>query len=403
MEITEVETLPYHFPIDKAWDEKPSWYRDWHNAALGWDRTVEARQECVVRIHTDEGITGIGAADKAHKDARIVESVIEQLLAPTLIGEDPTDIERLWQEMWRTCGPNIGGAKGIGHGAISGINVACWDILGKKAGLPIYKLLGGDEDIPLTPYIGTFTHGWRRTDDLDSIVEEARFYVDKGFKAIKFRGGRGPPDSADLETIKALRAEFSPNELTLMIDINGGYSRQQALEMAKKFNEYDLFWIEDPFVARDHTKYAEFQEKVDINVFVGAGPTTMEMTRMINSGATTNIASISCEHSGGISEAMKVATLIHTFDLKVAAIAHEPMGSLPTFHVWKAAPPGITDGSYVEYDPMNAPWDRLLTNPPEFKDGELVLSDEPGLGTDINEDFIEDHPLPDEPNPTGIR
>lgn len=400
MDVIDVEAIPYHFPIDEAWDEKPSWYRDWQFALTGWEGSVDYREECIVKVHTDEGITGIGGAiDEPFRDARVVATVIEQLIEPVLVGEDPTDIERLWDKMWQACGRYVAGAKGIGHGAISAINVACWDILGQSVGAPIYKLLGGDEDAPVKPYIGTMTLGWRQLDDIDSIVEEARHYVNQGYEAIKVRGGRGLPQRGDIETLEALRNEFPPEELEIMVDINGGYDRQQALEMARKFEQYDIFWMEDPFDTRDFDKYAKLQEEVNVNIFTGAGPSTMELSDMIDSGATTNLVSISVEHSGGISEAMKVAALINSWDLKAAGIAHEPVGSLATFHVWKAVPQRITDGSYVEYDPLNSCWNQLLTDPPTFEDGELILSDKPGLGTDVNDGFLENHPMPEEPVP----
>lgn len=398
MEITEIDVHPYYFPVDEAWDEKPDWYRPWRFA--GADGSIEYRQECLVEVHTDAGITGIGGAiDEPFRDARVVATVIEQMIKPVLIGEDPTDIERLWAKMWRVCGRNVAGAKGIGHGAIAGLDTAFWDILGKKLGAPIYELLGGDEDAPVVPYVGTYTLGWREPDDIDSLVEEAKFYADQGYEAIKIRGGRPLPQRGDVETVEALRAELPPEEMTIVVDVNGGYNEREALRMAREFEKHDLFWMEDPFDTRDYSRYAEFQDEVNINVFTGAGPSSMELSRMMRSGDTTNLVSLSVEHSGGITEASKVATLIDSWDLQTAAIAHEPLGSLATFHVWKSVPPTITENSYVEYDPMNSCWDQLLTDPPTFEDGELVLSDKPGLGTDVNHEFVENHPMPDEPLP----
>jgi len=169
--------------------------------------------------------------------------------------------------------------------------------------------------------------------------------------------------------------------------------------MAEVLEEHDIFWMEDPFETRDYSQYAELQEEVDVNVFISSGPSSMELSRMFRSGGTTNIISVSVEHSGGISKAVKVATLADSWDLKISAITHEPIGSLATFHVWKAAPPRTTEGSFVEYDPMNSCWEQLLIDPPEFRNGELVLSDKPGLGTGIDDEFIDEHPLPDESIP----
>lgn len=394
MRITDIEVLMYNFPVEESWKEKPSWYRTWHNATTGWERSITDRQEVIVRLSTAEGITGIGAADIGHRHPMIVATVLGKVLKPAVIGEDPLNIERLWQKTYQKCGPMLAGVRGLGYGAIGGVNVACWDILGKKLGAPIYELLGGDPKIPIKPYIGTWTHGWRRRDDINSIVEEAKFYIDQGYEAIKFRGGRGLPALEDIETIKALRSEFPPEKLTLMIDINGGYTWQQALVMAKEFEKCNLFWMEDPFRTRDYKKYVELQGRTSINILIGGGPSSLELKQMLQTGVATNLVSLCTEHGGGISEAMKVATLINLWDLKAAGISHEPLGSLATFHVWISTPPAITEGSFVEYDPMNSCWDLLLTDPPKFKDHRLVLSEKPGLGTDINEEFVKEHPVP---------
>lgn len=396
MKITDVEILQYSYTVDEAIRKNlkrlPDWYRVWRNSGTRWESGAEDRQEVIVRLHTDEGITGIGSADRGHKHPAIVAAIVEKVMKPAVIGENPLHIERLWQKIYDRCGQMLGGAKGLGYGAIGGINTACWDILGKSVGAPIYKLLGGDPNIPIRPYIGTFTFGWRQLDDIDSIVEEARYYVDQGYQAIKFRGGRGLPDRGDIETIGALRKAFPAEKLALMCDVNGGYSVEQAPVMVKELEHYDVFWLEDPFKTRDYTRWADLQKLTNINIMIGGGPTTIELKQMLDRGITPNIISLCTEHAGGISEALKVANLIHVWERRAGGIAHEPLGSLALFHVWTA---GIAEGTFVEYDPVNSMWSELLTDPPRFVGNRLVLSDKPGLGTDINEDFIKAHPVPE--------
>lgn len=401
MEISDVEVLMYEFPIAEAWEEKPEWYRTFHNGMTGWENTVTARQECLVRLTTTDGMVGVGSADTAHKDPRVVAAIIENILEPVVVGEDPTDIERLWYEMRDACGSRLAGIRGLGYSAIGGINVACWDILGKQLGCPLYALLGGDEDIPVVPYIGTWTHGWREPSDLDSLVAEVEYYVEQGYEAVKIRGGQ-PDSTNDIKSVQAIRAEYDADELALMIDINEGYSRQEAADLIGEYEDFDMFWIEDPFETPDISDYAAFQEKTPIDIFIGGGPSSREFTQMVKQGTTTNLASLSTEHGGGVSEALKVAGLIENWNLTAAGIAHEPLGSIPLFHVWKAIPPRITKDSYVEYDPMNSCFNELLTDPPAFDGNELVLSEKPGIGTGINDAFVEQHPLPPEPNPNAI-
>jgi len=118
MKITDLEVLQYSYSVDEAIKKNlgtvPDWYRIWHDAGTGWERGAEDRQEVIVRLHTDEGITGIGSADRGHKHPAIVATIIEKIMKSAVIGENPLNIERLWQKMYDRCGSMLGGARGLG-------------------------------------------------------------------------------------------------------------------------------------------------------------------------------------------------------------------------------------------------------------------------------------------------
>jgi len=356
--------------------------RTWEGAGLG---QLTHRGEVLVRLHTDEGISGIGHADPLHLDPRVTASIVENILKPVVIGEDPFNIEKVWEKMYLAC------EYPLGIGALGGVNVAMWDIVGKKLGMPIYRLLGGDKEIPLVPYVGTWSLGWRSLKEMDDLVREAKAYIKEGYRAIKVRGGRGLPRKEDIEAVKALRAEFG-DEIDILIDVNGGYTFPQSLIMASELEKYNVFWMEDPLY--DSVGKARIAKEVKIPVHSGGVKGSLsrfDLKNFLEMGGT-DIIGAGTEHGGGISEMMKMVAMISAWDLKWAPHAHEVLGSIATFHTFLAAPRRITEGMYMEWDP-GAPWEELLTDPPRFKDGRIVISDKPGLGTEVREEFIKKHLL----------
>lgn len=373
MKITAIDVGTYDVQLKRVWS----------GAGFG---QLTHRSEVIIRLRTDEGISGIGHVDSLHHHPRVAVSIVQNILKPVVIGEDPFNIEHVWEKMYEACGYPLGIT------ALGGVNVAMWDIVGKKLGVPIYKLLGGDQTVVLRPYIGTYSLGWRALTDMHDLVEEAKSYVKEGYTAIKIRGGRGlPKHREDIEAVKALRNEFG-DEIDILIDANGGYTFSEALIMASELEKYNVFWLEDPVY--ESAIKAKIAEKVNIPIHSGGAKGSLsrfDLKNFLEMGGT-DIIGAGTEHGGGISEMMKMIAMVSAWDLKLAPHAHEVLGSLATFHAFLAAPKRITDGMYMEWDP-GAPWEELLTDPPRFKDGRIVISDKPGLGTDVKEKFITEHAL----------
>lgn len=376
MKITDVEAIRMLVPLEHAWQ----------CASF----TMTERTVITVKIHTDQGIIGFGDAYHAHLPRpEPMAVIVETVLRPLLVGEDPRNIERLYSKM--LAGIRHLGSAGLG--AISGIDIALWDILGKYYNAPVHALLGASTPAHMEPYVGSQTMGWKSLDNLDELVEEARSYVALGYKALKFRGGRGLPDRReDVEGFRVLREAFG-GSIKIMVDVNNGYTRQGAELMAREYEKYDIFWMEDPIggtAGESPQAYASLAAAISVPVAAGGNLFgTADLRRLIEAGGV-DIVKMDASSAGGISEIVKMTHLASAFGMKWAPVTHEPFGQLATLHVMAAASPSLIEGMYVEWDP-GWPLEKFLTDPPRFEGGELKLSSKPGLGTDIHDDFLEAH------------
>lgn len=375
MQIKDVEALRLLVPLEHKWT----------CASMSMaDRTV-----IVVKVHTTDGITGLGDAFHAHLPRpEAIPVIVETVLKPLLVGEDPRQIEVLLQKMHK--GIRYLGDAGLA--AIAGVDIALWDILGKTLGAPIYQLLGGGIKPPrMEPYVGSQTLGWRELNELPELVAEATSYVEQGYCALKFRGGRGLPDRReDVEGFRALRDAFG-DKIRIMVDVNKGYSLLGVDLMAKEFERYNIFWMEDPieFSAESAPEqFAALAAKVGVPVAVGGNLFGCDPLRKLIDAGFRDIVKMDASSAGGITEIVKMGHIAGTWGLKWAPVTHEPLGQLATLHAMAAASPALTRGMYVEWDP-GWPLEEFLTNPPRFEGGSIVLSDAPGLGTELNEKFVD--------------
>jgi L-alanine-DL-glutamate epimerase-like enolase superfamily enzyme len=378
MKITDIETIALTIPHP----EGHLWLKG-EISSSGWDLLI-------VRVHTDEGITGIGEAYHL-KNPHAVISTIENSLKPLVVGQDPMDTEQLWAKMFaRTV--QLGSAAIAG---MAGIDAALWDIKGKALNLPVYKLLGGASmrEIPL--YTGGHVLGWQPLDSLSKLVEEAQRYVDQGYKALKMRGGRGLPGRGDIESARALRKAFG-DKIDLLVDVNSEYGSFRASErMARALEEFDLYWLEDPFRFTIHyhnEETARLSRESNIPIATGGNVYgRFSIKRIIEHGGVDYVMA-NVSKAGGISEIRKIISLVETWNLKYSPHCDGGLNALANFHLFASAPPHVTSEVYHEFDPVY-PYTELLTNPPEIKNGKAVLSDRPGLGSDLLPDLERKYPF----------
>ena len=225
-----------------------------------------------VKVLTDEGVTGIGLG----AGGAIEQAAVEQL-APLLIGEDPVDVERLWPKMWV---PKLVGRRGLTTRAIASIDMALWDIRGKLAGIPLYKLLGGYRDRVPTYVAGGYYEPGKGLKELAAEMEES---VRMGARAVKMKVG-GATLAEDVERVRVVRDAIGP-EITLMVDANCAYRAYEAIRLAKRIEPYDIFWFEEPVMPDDYEGCRKVAEATSIPVATGENdtPATVSAT----SSATT--------------------------------------------------------------------------------------------------------------------
>jgi D-galactarolactone cycloisomerase len=371
VKIVDLRAFPTSFPIPQQ-----------NRVALGIGTAVK-RDAVVVKVTTDEGITGWGEAHhgRAHTAvAKLIETTLRQLV----LGMDPLATETIWEKLYRA----QLASHGMGAGAclaISGIDMALWDIKGKAFSSPLYKLLGGTRKA-VPAYAGGVSLGYQPEAEL---IAEARKSVDQGYRAIKLRLG----DTAknDIQRLKAARKAFG-DDLVILTDANIGYRLEDVRRVMPALDEMRAGWLEEPFPAHDYRSYKEAKLLGRTPLAAGENHyTRFEFSRVIEDGAIT-ILQPDLSKCGGITEALRIAALASTWKLPIHP--HSSMTGLnhaASIHFLAA----IGNGGYFEGDvsKSNLFRDELVENPGTIdKDGNVLPLDRPGIGLEVNEDFLLKHP-----------
>jgi len=386
MKITNVQAIPLHYTMDKAIMDSFCY--------------TNKRSLALVKIDTDEGVIGYGEAATYGGSLEAVTVVIEKEIKPILIGQDPLLREMLWKKMYKKYYQH--GRGGIVIGAISGVDIALWDLAGKVAGLPLYKMLGGySNKVRAYASAGFYADG----KGLDELAEEMRGYVSDGFTAVKLKVGRVPsikgselpilPEGnrcnvtleEDLERVKVVK-EAIGDEVDLLIDVNNAWDVETAIKMAKILEEYNLYYIEEPVLTEDVEGSARLAAATTIPIAgYETAYTRFEFKNLITMKAV-DIVQPDVVWTGGLTECMKIAAMAGAFNLPV--LPHGFASALcmaANLHFVAAIP----NGEMVEFDRNQNPFrEDLIKEPFDInKDGYIVLSDKPGLGVEINEDVLD--------------
>ncbi|MDR5860057.1 L-rhamnonate dehydratase [Halomonas eurihalina] len=352
-----------------------------------WDRgdsmgTFRFHGWTTVEIETDTGLVGLGNVALA---PRIAKAIIDQYLAPLVIGQDPFDYEYLWQRMYRAT--HAWGRKGIGMAAISGVDIAIWDLMGKAVGQPVFKLLGGrtKERIPC------YASKLYRT-DLKSMQEEAQSYLDQGFTAMKMRFGYGPKDGpagmrANLDSVAAVR-EVIGEDVDLMLECYMGWNLEYAKRMLPRLERYQPRWLEEPVLADDIDGYAELNRLTSIPISGGEHEFTHYGFRQLLEKRAVSVVQYDTNRVGGITAARKINAIAESFSVPV--IPHA--GQMHNYHLTMStlASPMAEFFPVHDVEIGNELFYYLFEGDPEPANGFLDLDDEtPGLGLSLNEGYFD--------------
>jgi len=362
-------------------------FRAGKNSALAEDlhRTGAERPgevtNVVVVVHTDDGLTGLGNVGVG-SPASI--PVIEHHLAPLLFGQSPFDTERLWQSMYRDT-LNIG-RKGLVLEAISALDIALWDILGKATHQPVYNLLGGKVRDSIRAYASQLY----AREDLAMLAEEAKSYTDAGFTAVKMRFGYGPRDGRagmrkNYELVRTVR-EAVGDDVDIATEAYMGWDTNYAVSMIRKLEEFGLAWVEEPVLPDDLDSYRRIRSEVGVPISGGEHEFTLQGFRLLLEQEAVDILQPDVNRMGGITEARKVWALAQAYGVPV--IPHSNQSHNAHLIISSLASPLIEYFPYELRTGYNLYYE-YCDGTPLPTGGRIEVAADPGLGVTLNRDAME--------------
>jgi len=362
MKITDVKAIPLFIPLKET--DPISAYpkrRSYH---------------ILVKVFTDEGIAGYGEAIPYTYGA--IGGYIEQQLKPLLVGQNPMQVERLWDIMYRISFGH--GIRGISIHALSAVEIALWDIIGKARNLPIYEMIGGLCRDKIRAYASLMEY--REPEDVARISLR---WVDEGYTAVKIHQGR----SNAVESVKAVRDAVG-DHIKIMLDVNGAWNSQEAIKNAKELEKYDLHWLEEPiWPVDDYDGLARLRDKTDIMIAGGENEFTHYGFKELVTKHAVDIVQPDVIMTGGILACRKIFALAEAWNLHIAT------------HSFFYGP-GIPATLHLSLSNMKSEWVEINAVPLEAyfiqpalrpEKGFLTVPDKPGLGIEIDEDVVKEYSI----------
>jgi L-lyxonate dehydratase len=336
----------------------------------------------LVEVFTDEGHVGLGNAALA---PQATKEVIDLYLKPLLMGRDPWDVERLWQHMYRKT--MAFGRKGIGMVAISALDIALWDLLGKSAKQPVFRLLGGRTKTRILVYASRLY-----ATELSELALEAKRYKDEGYQAMKLRFGWGPADGArgmqrNVELVRTVRESIG-EDIDLMADAYMGWNLEYAKRMLPLLESFGLRWLEEPVIPDDIQGYTQLKSCGGVPIAGGEHEFTLHGFRDLLEARAVDYIQFDTNRVGGITQARKIAALAEAYSVPV--IPHA--GQMHNYHVVMSSlnSPMAEYFPRVEVEVGNELFWYIFRGEPEAKNGYIDLDDStPGLGLTIDEGGLE--------------
>jgi L-alanine-DL-glutamate epimerase-like enolase superfamily enzyme len=343
---------------------------------------------CVIRVSTDAGLDGWGQVEtqphvvKAIVDAPGEGSGVFSGLRSLALGEDPCQVERLWDKLFM--GSYYYGRRGAALQAISGIDLACWDIFGKHTGLPVSVLLGGRRRERVRAYASTLFR-----DTPEEVREAGVSYRERGFTAVKFGWGAfGQDVRTDMALAEAAR-EGVGDETLLMID--AGWRRRktakEAIQMVRAVEHVEPYWVEEPCFPEDYDTFGRLSDAVGVRIAAGEAETTPWGFRLLAERGRVDVLQPDLSRCGGLTVARRIAHLAD--DINVQVVAHSWGSDILTAASLHYSA-FLKCDTFLEFNTSADPLSReLAQNPLEVRDGHVVVPTTPGLGIEPDLDAIE--------------
>jgi len=342
------------------------------------------RRICIVRVTSDSGHVGWG---EGYGPAGIIRAGIEHL-TPYILGMNPLETESIWSIMYRR---TLDFARsGVLVSAMSAIDVALWDLKGKILEQPVHLLLGGKKRNAIVPY-ATGMYFTKEQNLSETLATEAKQYAEMGYRAMKMKVGLGIEE--DIKHVKAIRKAIGP-KIHLMIDANHAYNLREAIQLAQAVEPYNIYWFEEPISPEYYDQYAELRSKTSIPIAGGECEYLRFGFQTLLSSNSVDIVQPDICACGGLTEAKRIAVLASVYGVEIvphtwgtgiaiSAAAHfiANMETMPG----RLNPPTC----FIEYDRTeNSLREELTSTDMVFCNGEIKVSDTPGLGFELNEDAL---------------
>jgi L-alanine-DL-glutamate epimerase-like enolase superfamily enzyme len=376
MKITSITALPvsYRLPEGKT-------------VTMGIGSTLK-RDAVIVRVQTSEGLTGWGEAHPGRSPGAIV-SLIQNTLAPMLVGMEATDVVGVWQRVHRM----QLSSHGVGSGAalaLAGIDIALWDIRGKAAGLPLYALLGGSRK-RVPAYAGGIALGYQPK---ESLADEAAEYIERGYRALKLRIGDNPRD--DIARVLHVR-DVLGDEVDILTDANTAYSIADVRRVLPVLEEIGAGWLEEPFACNDFASYRE-AAKISARVPIAAGEnhySRFEFAQLLEAGAV-KVWQPDLSKCGGITEGLRIAAIASAWRIPVNAHSSATtINHAATMHFLAAIEnAGYYEACVSKFNPFRDLFGDIAQ---VGRDGCVQPPEGPGLGIEVDESVFAKYPLIDGP------
>lgn len=373
MKIASVETFDLRCDIEPSF----GWSQGW----------IDQRATTLVKITTEDGLVGWGEGAAA--------SLIDELLAPLVIGGDPMQRAGLWERMFHAL-YNANIFVGLAGSALSAIDIALWDLAGKATGLPAHALLGGK----VRNSVAVYATGLYYTEGEfpDRLLDEARSYVEQGFTGMKTKVG-GLTVEEDVRRVRALREAIGP-DMRLMVDANEAYNATTAIRIGHKLADLDLMWFEEPVNAQDMEAYLQVKDALPMAIAGGENLRTRFEFKDYLARRAYDIAQPDIMHCGGITEMARICSMANAYGIQVNPhVWGSPIMIAATLHLTATLPPCPTardpqpyaQEPVMEFDRTpSAIRQQVCSEPFDQRDSYIQVPEGPGLGIEVDEYVVRD-------------
>ena len=331
----------------------------------------DARNLLVLEVETKGGIVGLGYLFSFRPGLKTIAAAIEETIVPRVIGKDATAVEGIWNDLWKATASY--GRGGIVTMAQSALDIALWDAIGKRAGLPLHRLWGH-----VRASIPAYGSGCFRGSGGDGMIAKALHYKSLGFKAIKMQIAHGDDLARDVDNVRRMREALGP-EIAIMIDINQGWTADVAIDVGRKIEQYDIYWLEEPVPADDFKGYMRVAEALPTIRVVG-GETHFTRFDLRPFFENPRIPILQPDPMrGGFTDLRKTAILADTWGMTIAPHL------FPELNVQLLA--SIPNGLWIEDMGLS---DDLFVEPVPVRNGTITAPERPGHGLTFNPEILMD-------------